>query len=404
MEMNSLTPLTITYTRVVELISAKYFITPLLSIILFTLGSSFFTTFMSVRLAEQGASQIEIGYIQSAFYAGMLLGAILLAPVIRIFGHVRAYALFAIIASVSVLLQGILTYALFWATMRLLFGISISGIYIVIESWLLSNSSLTSRGGILALYMTILYATQTISHEFLHYLDFITLAPFLLSSLLCCVSLIPIALILPPTVEIEGLKQKNYKEIFKISPFGFMGCLISGFIMSGMFSFIPSFASYYHYSSQLLMQITIIGGCLLQWPLGKLSDNIGRYKVLLSACIITTLSSTLIFIFYSHVLSVYVFSFFLGGCGFTLYTLSITNVCDGLKPTEMISANAILLFVYGLGSILGPLIASFFMDLLSVRFLYLYFTIASGMLVVIGICSHHKNALVRKIDAYPSRK
>jgi len=57
--------------------------------------------------------------------------------------------------------------------------------------------------------------------------------------------------------------------IFRVAPFGALGCLASGFIMSTIFSCVPNFANYYHFSVAKIMQVTILGGCLLQLPVGK---------------------------------------------------------------------------------------------------------------------------------------
>jgi len=366
-----------------------FFISPLLSIILLTLGSSFFTTFVSITMDSEGSSQFVIGCIHSAFYAGMLIGALSLEPFIRSLGHIRAYTVFASIISLTILSQSFNTAPFFWMLMRFIFGFCMTGIYIVIESWLLANATLNTRASVLSLYMIVLYATQTISHELLNFMTLNTLIPFVCAALLCSLSSIPLAMTAMPAPEIEKPQTKNLKAIWSASPYGFIGCIFSGFILSAIFSFVPNFAEYYHFPVSTLMQMTIAGGCLLQWPIARLSDHFPRHLVLLGVSLIIAFSAMCILVFYSQKNLVYLFSFILGGCSFSLYTVSIATVCDNLKTTQMVNANAVLLFAYGLGSVLGPVIASLFMDWISIRSLYGYITLVTVLLILVGLFGGH---------------
>ncbi|MCF7806772.1 MAG: MFS transporter, partial [Simkaniaceae bacterium] len=130
-----------------------HFIPPLLSVILMMLASGFFTTFVSLYLNGHGVAKENIGLIQSAFYLGMLLGAFRMESLIRRVGHIQALAVFASLASGTVILQLISQNLIVWGAMRFLNGMSLAAIYIVIESWMLDYSTVKTRGVILSLYM-----------------------------------------------------------------------------------------------------------------------------------------------------------------------------------------------------------------------------------------------------------
>ena len=367
-------------------------IIPLICIFIFTLGSSYFTSFQSIQLAMDDASQLQIGILQSAFYIGIMLGALYMEPFIRKLGHIKSYALFCFLASSTFLFQGLFPSLALWIGMRFIFGLAISGIYVVIESWLLANSEHAIRGTILSIYMIVLYATQTASHELLNILELNSFAPYLTSTLVCFLSIVPLAFGTLSAPKIESRETpKKFKEIFNLSPLGFMSCLFSGLFLSVIFGFIPVFAYEYGYAVSTLMQITIGGGCLLQWPHTKLSDIYGRSTLIFAASIFTTLSSLAILLFPTHAFMVYPAAFILGGSSFSLYTLGILRVCDTLKAADMVQGNAILLFAYGIGSVLGPLAASFVMDWSTILNLFLYFTLCGAFLILIGIYSQLSN-------------
>ncbi len=362
----------------------SFFYFPLLSIVLLTLGSSFFTTFISIKMEMNGVTQFIIGCIHSSYYAGMLVGAILMGGIIRKIGYIYAYVFFASVISVSILLQGYIITAYFWLLMRFIFGFSMAGIYVVIESWLLARSTLINRGSILSVYMILLYAAQVVSHELLHFMELGTFMPFILAAVLCGLSLTPMLMINTPSPVVEIPEHKNFSAVFNVSPDGFMGCLLSGFLMSAIFSFVPNFAVNYHFSVSLLMQTTIAGGCLLQWPIGKLSDQFSRRSVLLAVCNIIFISAFLILLFPAQKNIVYFFSFILGGCSFSLYTLSIALVNDVIKISQIVSVSGFLLFAYSAGSVLGPIIAALFMDFVSIKALYGYMMGISLLMVFIN--------------------
>ncbi|MGH3442798.1 MAG: hypothetical protein ACRDUY_12290 [Nitriliruptorales bacterium] len=63
------------------------------------------SSLVSLRATFEGFRGLEIGVIASSYFAGFLVGAKLAAAWIRRVGHVRAFAAFASIASIMVLLH-----------------------------------------------------------------------------------------------------------------------------------------------------------------------------------------------------------------------------------------------------------------------------------------------------------
>lgn len=370
-------------------INYKYIIPPLISMALFMLGSSYFTSYISLKLSLIGTNKLEIGYIHSAFYAGMLLGSALLGMLVKYFGHLYSYILMACLAAISLLAQGFNYDLMLWISMRFIFGISLAGIYIVIESWILANSPIAMRGYVLAVYMIVLYSSQVISHEFLNIINLASRWPYVIASLFCIVSQLPLMISISKKPTAHHHNINNFSIISKISTFDLTGCLVSGLAISAMLSFIPIFANHQHYSVATLMQITIAGGCLLHLPIIRLSYYFNSKLLLFLTCIATSIVSLAIWIFYLNPLVVYFLSFFLGGFGFTLYTLSILNACNKINPIEMVNVNAVLLLTYCIGSVFGPIFASLVMDYISIRWLYAFLAIVTGILTLVGL-SHQK--------------
>lgn len=369
--------------RFSELVAS--FAAPLISVALMMLASAYFTTFISLFLDHEGVGKTKIGLIQSAFYFGMLTGAFRMEKLIRRTGHIQALAIFGSLATSTILVQFAFENFIVWTIMRFLNGISLAAIYIVIESWMLTTSENNTRGVILSLYMIVLYVSQALSQQILNFIDLTSFTPFILSAILTSLGVIPVCLS-TTRITLPEIESIRFKKILKASPFGVMGCLASGLILSSLYSFFPIYAVSKSFSGENLMSVLIAGGVALQWPLGKLSDYFERRLTLLSI-VGTTLALSLLILFYpgNHALIMYTLAFFIGGCVFTIYPVSVTQVCDHLDYSQITKATALLLIVHGAGSSGGPIASSSVVGYFGTNSLFSFITVTLFLLLVLGI-------------------
>ena len=75
-------------------ISFSPIIAPLISTVLFMLGSGYLTTFISIRMSESGHSDQAIGMVASAFYIGLVIGGFQISKLIVKIGHLRVFTIF----------------------------------------------------------------------------------------------------------------------------------------------------------------------------------------------------------------------------------------------------------------------------------------------------------------------
>ncbi len=362
-------------------------LSPIISIALLMFGMGFFMSFLSLSLNQQGYADRIVGYIQAAFFFGVMIGALYVERLIRRIGHIRAYATFGSICGASVLMQGIIPSFWVWMAARFFTGLSSAGIWICIESWLMEMSTTQTRGRVLAVYMIAFYFSQASGQFILDWVDQTSLIPFLVAGLLAMISVVPVSLTRYPSPVVTEPTIPNIFHIFSISPLGVSGCFLAGWLLSGIYSFTPIFARDMGLSVPLVMSVTIMGGMVLQWPIGKLSDIFDRRTILVLASLILVIPSFLIFLFPHQESFVLVFSFLLGGLSFTLYPLSITQVCDHFEAHNITAITGILLLAYGAGSSTGPLLAPLFIQPFGSEFLYIYLSLISLLLAAIGMAS-----------------
>ena len=105
-----------------------------------------------------------------------------------------------------------------------------------------------------------------------------------------------------------------------------------------------------------------VGGLVLQYPVGWLSDRMDRRKLILwlsgAGAVLMAVSAALVLPF-TLILGV---ALLLGGIINPLYSLLIATTNDHLTKEQMPAASSGLIFLNGFGAIFGPLVAGWMMQ------------------------------------------
>ncbi|MCP4178383.1 MAG: MFS transporter [bacterium] len=341
-------------------------VTPIISVCILTLGNGFFTTLTTMQLATFHLSTLLIGIISAAYFAGMLLGSFFSQNIIAKVGHIRAYSVFAALMSICCLFQGVVADPIIWGILRFLCGYALAGLFIVIESWCIAGVETQYKGRIMGFYLFAFYLAQAASQLFLKINYTPELVAFCVISGLACFSIIPVCLTRFDAPKPESPELVSPIKYFKIIPLGIIAAFISGVILGGIYTMLPlAFKSINFTNSQIayIMSITIFGGMLFQLPIGKISDLYDRRKVMLFVCIIIALLSVVICIFHNSYLQLFIFCFLIGSVSFAIYPLSISHSSDRVDVSKSVAVISIITLFYGIGSMVGPLAATGFIDL-----------------------------------------
>jgi MFS family permease len=99
----------------------------LLSVAALLLGNGLLSTLLIVRAGHKGFSTGAISAMMSFYFAGFTIGALVLPPIIVSVGHVRTFAGFAAIASMTALLHVAFVEPIAWMPLRLITGFAYAG-------------------------------------------------------------------------------------------------------------------------------------------------------------------------------------------------------------------------------------------------------------------------------------
>ncbi len=351
-------------------------VAPLLSMFILMNGIGLLGTLIPIRLELDHVSSWEIGLITSAYYGGMVLGAFRNAHFILRVGHIRAYAAFASIIAVVVLSQGLFYSLWYWVILRAICGYCLSGLSVVVESWMLGKSTPKTRGQFLSLYMISLYGASALGQFLLNMFPIDALIPFAIVTILSSLSVVPVAITKVENPTIEEPSALTVFQLYKFSPTGIVACTCSGLILGSVLGLLPLYTQLTIDNvkeTSLIMFFLILGGTALQYPVGHLSDKFDRRKMLITLCgVLFVIGFIIMPLSKDYLTTIYILMFIFGGAAFAVYPVSISHTCDVLDQKDIVSATQGLMLAYGIGAVIGPVVASATMSLFGSVGLFLY--------------------------------
>jgi len=362
-------------------------IAPTLSMALLTVGNGLFTTTTTLQLQSMQVSTWLIGIIASSYFAGLVLGSYFTKRLFTRVGYIRSFALFAAFIAVATIAQGTSNFIL-WIPCRFVVGYCIAGLFIVVESWFLKQSTEESKGMVFGSYLFTYYLALA-GGQLLLLIHFSSpLLIFCLISALASLSIIPVCFtrFSEPGIESEALFSPGL--LFQKAHVGIIGCFVAGLVLGVIFGLYPLYLDHIGQNKDniaIILFLTIIAGALFQIPIGKISDHFDRRLVLSIMCLIAFFVCLLLLFFHQLFIGIAILSCFLGGLVYTIYPLSISHTTDRISPTEVISALSLLTLVYGLGCTIGPLVASTLMTSVGNNSFFMYLGV---LMIALGLYAY----------------
>jgi MFS family permease len=356
----------------------------LLGIGILLFGNGLQGTLLALRGIDEGFTETSIGFIMSMYFIGFVAGTFLCPGIIERVGHIRTFAAMAAICASTMILIGLWVDPWIWGIMRFILGICIVGIFMVTESWLNTQATNDNRGQIFSIYILVNLVFLAAGQFLILAGDIRSMELFAISAALFSISLVPVALthIREPT-PVKQIKLR-LRDVYQTSSLGFMGSLISGLLGSLFWSLGPLFARLSDLSElgiALFMSTTILGGIVLQWPIGYWSDRTDRRTTIMSVSFISVFASLLVIFAPTMTHFWLAFCMFIyGGMMFSIYPLSVAHANDHPDATDRVAVTTNLLFVFGIGAALGPAIGGFLMHLLGRYTLFALFILAGTFL------------------------
>lgn len=329
----------------------------LVSTALLLIGQGMQLTLLPLRASANGLSDSIIGMSASLYFLGFIVGCIGISRIIAKVGHIRSFSVLTAIMICAILGLEMLDGWPYLMALRFLTGVAISGLYTVIESWLNSQATAQSRGRILATYTFILLISMALGQLLINVGPVESSTPFTLAAVFMALAIIPVGMtsrMAPVPVESTRIR---FGLLYQRSRSAFAGALLSGLVVGSFWSFGAVFA---RGNSQSQADVTwfisavILGGAILQYPIGWLSDRIDRRMVLMLLCIGGALASVAVAISSQqtwHLVTVFIF----GAMVMPIYAISLAAAADVAQDNEFVEIGTSVLLLNSVGAVSAPL-------------------------------------------------
>jgi MFS family permease len=330
---------------------------------LLQMGNTLQGTLLSIRGGIEGFTPFEIGLVGTGFWIGLVLGSMRVGRLIAQVGHTRVFAALASLASAAPLLHLLRVDPILWVLERALTGFCFAGLFMVVESWLNSASSAGTRGQVLSIYGMVGLVAGIAGQMLLPTSDPSGFQLFCIVSVVISIALVPVALSqasAPPTA--TGEARINVLRLYRQSPFGVVAAFLCGICTASFFSLGPLLAQQIgldETGTAIFMAAGTLGGFVMTWPFGWLSDRVDRRGLIVGVAIVATAILTAFVTLLPEGLPdwvVFTVVAIFGAVIIPTYSIVIAHVNDFVPSGEFVSASGGLLIIQGIGSAAGPVL------------------------------------------------
>lgn len=356
----------------------------LLSVAMLIFGHGLQTTLLPLAADRFYFTDFEIGAISSAYFVGLVLGCLGAPLLIMRAGHIRAFAALVSLMSGAAILHPVLIDPYAWFVIRVVSGFSLAGFYMIVESWLNESATNENRGTIMSVYIVIVFGALILGQVSIASMSIASFVPFAVASVALSLAVMPISLTTAAQPAPITLVRFRPVRLYQTSPAAFVGILLIGVSQGAVFTLSPLYGSQIGLTtnqSAYYAAAIIAGGMIAQWPVGRLSDRMDRRLVLVGMGVATFAAALSIVVFSPTDFPIAMLTAVLVGM-FTqpLYAIAVAHAFDHAAQEDFVETSSGMLLSFGIGSIIGPLVASLLMGQIGPSGLYV--TIAAVSLTM----------------------
>ncbi|HUJ02367.1 MAG TPA: MFS transporter, partial [Rhizomicrobium sp.] len=263
-----------------------------------------------------------------------------------------------ILSAIAIVLHGLVVSPWAWTGLRAVSGLALSIAFVAIESWINERAENRVRGRVFGVYLVSQMIGMTGAQFLLQLGNPKSLFLFGLSSVIFVIAAAPLAIARKRAPHRVPPEPFGLVHLFRLSRLGAIATILSGVSWAILFTFGPVYVQSVGLGVGgvgLFMGLGLAAGALAQFPLGWLSDAIGRKPTIALMCAGGTIASILGMVAHGNAILIYTVSLLAGALIYPLYGLAVALVNDAASPASRIQAAAGLVLLFGIGSIFGPL-------------------------------------------------
>ncbi|GGU49296.1 membrane protein [Pseudomonas laurentiana] len=315
---------------------------------------------VSLRLESWGYGGFAIGVMAAMPAIGVLFGASLASRLAAYFGTPGLMRLCLWGGALSIGLLALLPSYPVWLVLRLLIGMVLTIVFILGESWINQLVVEAWRGRLVALYGSSYALSQLAGPLVLGFLgsedDFGFWAG---AGLLLLAPLLLIGRSGAPTTEACSVTLGDLVWFCRNLPVIAWAIALFAAFEAMILTLLPVYCLQQGFGTEMalfMVSTVVIGDALLQLPIGALADRMSR-RTLFSGCALVLLISSLMIPLLLHTSLIWPLWVLFGASAGGLFTLSLILIGERYRDDALVRANAHVAQLWGIGCLIGPLVA-----------------------------------------------
>ena len=315
---------------------------------------------VSLRLEGWGYGSFAIGVMAAMPAIGVLLGASLTSRLAARFGTPGLMRMCLWAGALSIGLLALLPSYPLWLVLRLLIGMILTIVFILGESWINQLVVEQWRGRLVALYGSSYALSQLAGPLLLGVLGSEDDFGFWVGAGLLLLA--PLALLGrsgAPTAESCSVTLFDLIGFCRRLPVIAWAIALFAAFEAMILTLLPVYCLQQSFSTEIalfMVSTVVIGDALLQLPIGALADRMSR-RTLFSGCAMTLLLSSLAIPVMLQTWMIWPLWVLFGASAGGLFTLSLVLIGERYRDDALVRANAHVAQLWGIGCLIGPLVA-----------------------------------------------
>ncbi|MED4202457.1 MFS transporter [Neobacillus mesonae] len=350
---------------------------------------------IAVIFEKGGVSSSLNGLNATALYIGILLVSPFMELPLRKYGYKPVIIFGGGLVVAALAMFPLWKTFWFWFALRMLIGIGDHALHFATQTWITSFSPADKRGRNISLYglfFGIGFAAGPLMTPLVNINEAL---PFIISSFLCLIGWVFVFTLKNERPEQEVnvnsflATLKQFRTALKYGWVAFLPPLGYGFLESSLNGSFPVYALRMNMkvsTVSLVLSAFAIGSIITQLPLGILSDQFGRRKILMTVLFFGFCSFTAASFLEQSTIGLPAAILISGMLVGSTFSLGISFMTDLVPRSLLPTGNLLCGIFFSLGSLCGPIIGGFYIKYLQdVSFFYIISTILLFLTFIIFI-------------------
>jgi MFS family permease len=326
---------------------------------------------IAVIFEKSGVSSSLNGFNATALYIGILLVSPFMEMPLRKYGYKPVLVAGSAMVIISLALFPLWKSFWFWFVLRLVIGIGDHSLHFATQTWITSTSPPNKRGRNISLYGLFFGIGFAAGPLMTPLVNVNPSLPFIASACLCFIGWIFLFTLKNEFPEQEIGKDSFFETIKRFSKawrFGWVAFLppfAYGFLESSLNGSFPVYGLRIGLevaNISLVLSAFAIGSIITQLPLGILSDQFGRKKILMIVLFLGFLSFSVASFLENSTIGLLLSFLFAGMVVGSTFSLGISYMSDLMPRNLLPTGNLMCGIFFSIGSLSGPIIGGLFIQ------------------------------------------